>query len=116
MIGVRGGATRSRFPTTDTISGPKESRTLGSEPSAGSPCRYSLLRGERRRRLDGETYDKGTLGRRTGRHQRVLTSQAGLTMRKNFTSWSLTWAEVVLRTVSHIIEFEAPNETGEAAA
>ena len=31
-----------RFPTTDTISRPRESRTPGPAPSASSPCRYSL--------------------------------------------------------------------------
>ena len=31
-----------RFPTNDTISRPRESRTLGPAPSASSPCRYSL--------------------------------------------------------------------------
>src|SRR6185369_10020532 len=30
-----------RFPTNDTFSRPKESRTVGSAPSASSACRYS---------------------------------------------------------------------------
>jgi hypothetical protein len=36
------GATWPRFPTSDTISGPKVSRIPGPGPSAGSPCRCSL--------------------------------------------------------------------------
>ncbi len=36
------GAMRAALTTNDTISGPKESRTLGSAPSISSPSRYSL--------------------------------------------------------------------------